>query len=314
MDCMVNNGCGPREGRLLSDQPEHAGPAVKTKLLKELSMKLSVMLFPFHGQIVNGEMTPGGLVEAFAGAGISALEPMLSNLDAEPKWAELLRLAKEAGMQFSCLDVGVNFIGESDADRVTAMETVKRGLDFCAEIACPVALLPGTRPAPGMSNEDGRKIYAEGLAKSAELAKPLGIITCIEDFGVYPAFACHSRDVLEVVTLAGPETMVTWDNGNFILADEMPMDALPPLWERTCHVHIKDFLLDETGQAGLKTPSGKAYKGIPIGAGDCQVRESVAELKRLNFEGWISLEVGQAPPVPDAINGAEVVRAAWDSA
>lgn len=277
-------------------------------------MKLSCMLFPFHGPLVSGDLTPAGLVEDFQAMGIQALEPMLSNLDAEPKWAELLRIAKSSGMSFSCVDVGVNFIGESLSDRVAALETVKRGLEFCAEIACPIALLPGTKPAEGMSNEDGRKLYAEGLAKSAELAKPLGIITCIEDFGVYAAFACHSRDVLEVVTLAGPETMVTWDNGNFILADEMPTDALPPLWERTCHVHIKDFILDATGQAGLKTPTGKAYGGIPIGDGDCQVRECVAELKRRGFEGWVSLEVGLAPPVADAITGAKVVRQAWEEA
>lgn len=277
-------------------------------------MKLSCMLFPFHGGIVSGDLTPGGVVADFQKAGITALEPMLSNLDAEPKWAELMRIAKSSGMVFSCLDVGVNFIGEGASDRVAAIETVKRGLDFCAEIECPIALLPGTKPATGMSNEEGRKLYAEGLAKSAELAKPLGIVTCIEDFGVYPAFACHSSHVLEVVTLAGPETMVTWDNGNFILADEMPVDALPPLWERTCHVHIKDFLLDETGQAGLKTPSGKAYKGIPMGEGDCQIVECVTELKRRNYQGWISLEVGIAPPVEDAIRGAQVVREAWEEA
>lgn len=275
-------------------------------------MKLSCMLFPFHAGIASGELTPSGLVDDFQKAGIQALEPMLSNLDAEPKWAELMQVAKSSGMVFSCLDVGVNFIGETPSDRAAALATVKRGLDFCAAIDCKIALLPGTRPAPGMSNEEGRKLYAEGLAKSAELAKPLGIVTCIEDFGVYPEFACHSKHVLEVVTLAGPGTMVAWDNGNFILADEMPMDALPPLWDRTCHVHIKDFLLDETGQAGLKTPSGKAYKSIPMGEGDCQIRECVAELKRRDYEGWISLEVGIAPPVEDAILGAEVVQKAWN--
>jgi sugar phosphate isomerase/epimerase len=275
-------------------------------------MKLSCMLFPFHGVIVNNDISPGALVEAFTAAGITALEPMLSNLDAEPRWAEFLRLATEAGIVFSCLDVGVDFIGGREGG--AALETVKRGLDFCAQIDCPIALLPGTRPAEGMSNEDGRKLYAEGLAQSAELARPLGITTCIEDFGVYPAFACHSSHVLEVVTMAGSDTKVAWDNGNFILADEMPIDALPPLYDRTCHVHIKDFILDPTGQAGLKTPSGKAYGGIPMGEGDCQVRECVVELKRRGFDGWVSLEVGLAPPLEDAIKGAEVVKAAWDEA
>jgi sugar phosphate isomerase/epimerase len=272
-------------------------------------MKLSCMLFPFHGIVSNNEMSPGALVERFAAAGIGALEPMMSNLDAEPRWREVLRLAKEAGMAMSCVDVGVDFVGLREGGK--AFDNVRRGLDLCAEIGCPIAMFPGTRPAEGMSNEEGRRIYSEGLAKAAEMAKPMGITPCIEDFGVYPAFACHSSHVLEVVTNAGPDMLVAWDNGNFILADEMPMDALAPLYDRTCHVHIKDFKLDTSGEARLKTPSGKAYGGCAIGDGDCQVRECVAEFKRRGFEGWLSLEVGGPGPVEQAEHGAAVVKQAW---
>jgi sugar phosphate isomerase/epimerase len=267
------------------------------------------MLFPFHGLLVNKEVSPGELVDRLATAGVRALEPMLSNLEAEPRWREVLQRAKETGMAMSCLDVGVDFVGLREGGK--AFEVVQRGLDMCAEIGCPIAMFPGTRPSEGMSNEEGRKIYAEGLAKAAEMARPLGITTCIEDFGVYPAFACHSRDVLEVVTNAGPETKVAWDNGNFILADEMPMDALAVLYERVCHVHIKDFKLDPSGEGRLRTPSGKAYVGCAIGEGDCQVRESVAELRRRGYEGWLSLEVGGPDPAEQAIKGAAAVREAW---
>lgn len=272
-------------------------------------MKLSCMLFPFHGLIANKELEPGALVESLAGAGVTALEPMLSNLEAEPRWREVLERAKEAGMAMSCVDVGVDFVGLREGNR--AFENVKRGLELCAEIGCSIAMFPGTHPAEGMSNEEGRRIYSEGLAKAAEMARPLGITTCIEDFGVYPTFACHSRHVLEVVTDAGPETRVAWDNGNFILADEMPLDALAPLYDRICHVHIKDFKLDPTGEARLRTPSGKAYGGCAIGEGDCQVRECVAELKRRGYDGWLSLEVGGPDPVTQALKGAEVLKEAW---
>lgn len=77
---------------------------------------------------------------------------------------------------------------------------------------------------------------------------------------------------------------------------EVPVDAIPPLCERACHVRIKDFVLESIGRAGLKAPSGKAYGGIPIGEGDCEPAESLAELQRRGFDGWISLEVGLAPP------------------
>ena len=36
-------------------------------------MKLSVMLFPYHNGLVNGEWTGAELVDAFKGAGITGL-------------------------------------------------------------------------------------------------------------------------------------------------------------------------------------------------------------------------------------------------
>ena len=273
-------------------------------------MKLSVMLFPFHGIITDGSLQPEALRDAIVGAGIGAIEPMLSNLDATPEpWQKLLDLCQEAGLQVSCLDIGADLVGNTDA----ALANVERGLDACAAMNCPVALIPGSRPTEGMSNEEGRAIHSQGLAKCAVMAAERNIIATIEDFGVYPAFACRSDHVREVVTGAGPDVKVTWDNGNFILADEMPMHAYEALLDLTVHVHIKDFALDETGQAGLKTPSGKAYKGANIGYGDTQVAECVAAFKRDGYDGWLSLEVG-GPPVEQMIAGAEFVRKVWAGA
>lgn len=277
-------------------------------------MKLSVMLFPFQSVISNGSLKPGELVDAIVGAGIGAIEPMMSNFDAaaEP-WQEFMKLANEAGLKVSCFDIGANLVGTSELDREQALENVQRGLDLCVEMSCPVALIPGSRPSEGMSNEEGRLLYSQGLAKCAGMAMERGIVPSIEDFGVYPLFACRSDHVKEVVTVAGPEVKVTWDNGNFILADEMPMHAYDVLRDLMVHVHIKDFKLDETGQASLKTPSGKAYKGCLIGEGDTQVAESVAAMKRDGYDGWVSLEIG-SPRVEDMIVGAKFVKQAWEKA
>lgn len=277
-------------------------------------MKLSVMLFPFQGLMANGSLAPATLVDEIVGAGIGAIEPMLSNLEASPEpWQEFLKLSKQAGLVCSCVDVGANLIGTSDADRQAALDTVRRGMELCAELSCPVALIPGTRPAEGMSNEAGRPLYSQGLARCAEIAREFGIIASIEDFGVTPAFSCHSDHVRQIVTEAGPEVKVVWDNGNFILADELPMHAYAALRDLTVHVHIKDFVLDPTGAAGLKTPTGKAYAGAVIGEGDCQVAECVTAFKRDGYDGWLSLEVN-APPVEQMRKGAEFVQRVWDQA
>jgi sugar phosphate isomerase/epimerase len=277
-------------------------------------MNLSVMLFPFHGPITDGSLEPEALCAAIVGAGIGAIEPMQSNLAATPEpWQKFLDQCRQAGLIVSCLDIGADLVGDSEQDRAAALETVEHGLDQCVEMKCPLALIAGTRPAEGMSNEDGRLIYARGLVACAQMAAARSVIATIEDFGVYPTFACRSDHVREVVTVAGPEVKVTWDNGNFILADEMPMHAYDTLRDLTIHTHIKDFALDETGQASLKTPSGKAYKGAEIGQGNCQVAECVAALKRDGFEGWLSLEIG-SNRVQEMLDGAEFVKKVWEEA
>jgi sugar phosphate isomerase/epimerase len=275
---------------------------------------LSVMLCAFHGLITDDSLQPKVLVDAIVGAGLRAVEPMLSNLDVAPvPWQEVLDLCQEAGLKVSCLDIGANLVGNSLEERTEALRTVERALDLCVEMNCPLGLIYGSTPAPDMSNEDGRKIYSQGLARCAEMAQSRHVTACIEDYGGSTAFACRSDHVREVVTGAGPEVRVVWDNGNFILADELPMHAYDVLRDLAVHVHIKDFALDETDQASLKSTAGKAYKGTQIGKGDTQVAECVAALKRDDYDGWLSLEVG-GPPVEQMIAGAEFVKRVWAEA
>lgn len=278
-------------------------------------MKLSVMLFPFHKDLTEGTYSSLDLIEKLYAVGVRALEPMLSRIDDSHEVADQIRAAAaDFGMSYSCLDIGANLIGESEADRAAALDTVARGVDLCLELDCPVALLPGTGPAPGMSNEEGRAIYSQMLARAAERTADSGVTLTIEDFGVTPEFACHSTHVREVVVAAGPEIKVTWDNGNFLLADEMPVDAYPPLADRTLHVHIKDWLpLPSDADEGILSPAGKRWTGAHIGQGHAQVAESLRLLHDDDYDGWISLEVGVAPQLEAAVIGANYVTGIWDA-
>ncbi len=278
-------------------------------------MKLSAMLFPFHSDLKDGSLSALNLIERLYTVGVRALEPMLSRIDDAPAvWADLRAAAADFGMSYSCVDVGANLIGASDADRAEALDTVARGVEVCGELGCPIALVPGTKPAAGMSNAEGRKIYSEMLAKAAQRTADSGVTLTIEDFGVSPEFACHSSHVLEVVTGAGPELKVTWDNGNFLLADEPPAEAYQPLRNRIVHVHIKDWLpAPPDSDQGIVAPSGRRWIGAQIGHGKAQVRESLELLHADGYEGWISLEVGVAPALEAAVIGANYCTGVWDS-
>lgn len=281
-------------------------------------MKLSVMLFPYQSGLVNGEWKPGELVESFRAAGITGVEPMLSNLVAAPElWREFIAAARAAGMAFTCYDIGVNLVGTGPEERDKAMQTALDGIAYARDsLGCSTVLLAGTRPAPGMSEAEGRVVYADMLARVIDRAGDSGVTVTIEDFGVYPLFTAAGGHCLDVLRAVDRESMrFTFDNGNFLLGGDRPMAVFDALYPYTSHVHIKDFTPREPdGKPSLTAPGGTPYKGCMIGAGDAQVRECVARLKQLAYPGWISLEVGSGDVVPQASEGARVVRETWEQA
>jgi sugar phosphate isomerase/epimerase len=270
-------------------------------------MKLSVMLFPFHSLLLDHSLSAGDMVRSLKKFGAHGLEPMLPGVTGDaPVWEELIATARDEGMEFTCTDIGANLIGEDDAAREASVDTVKRGVDVCVEIGCPVALIPGTRHRPGMSPDEGRKIYSEMLARCAEATKGSGVVLTIEDFGVVPDLACSGRDCLTVIKGAGPEANIkmTFDNGNFLLADDVPVEAYALLRDDIVHVHIKDFVI---GGESLKSPTGVPHAGCLIGDGAGQVVECLDLLKQDKYKGWISLEANAA----DAQQGCDFIRQCW---
>jgi len=281
-------------------------------------MKLSVMLFPYHSGLVKGEWTATELVASFQEAGITGLEPMQSNLWASPeKWQEFDVAARAAGMVYTCYDIGVNLVGTNAAEREQAFEVAMNGVAYARDtLGCPTVLLAGTRPAPGMSEAEGRVVYAEMLARVVDAAQASGITVTIEDFGIYPLFTAaggHCLDVLRAVNR--PAMRFTYDNGNFLLGGDRPTAVFDSLYPYTCHVHIKDFTPREPdGKPSLTAPDGTPYKGCMIGEGDGEVRACVTRLKQVGYQGWISLEVGSGDVLPQAVVGARVVAEAWGQA
>ena len=275
-------------------------------------MKLSVMLFPFHGQLSDGTRTAAQVIDALGAVGVTAIEPMMGWMEEDPKtWAAFDLAVREAGMVYSCCDLGVNFVGECPPDQDQALDIVERGVEFCREkLKCTIALVAGTRPAAGMSDVEGRKIYAEGLARAAERVEGSGVALAIEDFGVYPTFTATAAHCLETLRAANRDDIkFAFDNGNFLLGDDTPTHAYPLMKDRIIHVHIKDLALrDHAEPRSYLTPSGKRFSGCTIGDGAAEVAECIGLLKADRLGGWLSLEVGgSGDPLDEAVHGAKVV-------
>ncbi|MBR4673404.1 MAG: sugar phosphate isomerase/epimerase [Victivallales bacterium] len=263
-------------------------------------MKLSVMLFPFQ----NGKYEPRQLVHDLAIAGATALEPMESKNIAFPDdWKVIYETAKDEGMSFSCYDLGLNLVGTSDQDRAEALEHAKRGFEFSREVLdCSLVMIPGSKPAEGMSNEEGRKIYGEQLGKAAEIAAQFGIKALIEDFGVYPYFSANSAHCAEVMKYAGPLPGFTFDNGNFLYGGEQTRDAFATFAPRTHHVHIKDFVVaPEDATKGTRSVLGQRFVECAIGEGITDVEWTIKSFLARGYDGFFSMEVSTLPRVVNAL-------------
>ena len=281
-------------------------------------MKLSCMLAPFHKPIMDGTLATGKILAGFRSEGITAIEPSMGWVESRRgKWEEFHRAARDAGMVYSCYDVNADLIGESEADRSKALDSVARGVAFCkSKLNCSIVMLVGSRPATGMSNEDGRKIYAEQLAKACERTKGSGVTLTIEDYGMHPMFTASAAHCIEVLKATRrPEIKFTFDNGNFLLAEDKPTQVYRLLRDWIVHVHIKDFALrPPDSQKSLTSTAGKQYKDCLIGQGEAEVSGCVKLLKADKYSGWLSIEVGVgADPLGEAIHVAKYIAKAWQA-
>ena len=278
--------------------------------------RLSVMLMCFNRGLGDRVLGPRDLIDALSAAGISGLEPAPSWCEQHTDlWVELRQIAQDQGMDWSCCDVSVNFIGDgSEQARREAMDAVSRGVDFCRELGCERALLPGTKPAEGMSESEGRRLYGERLAEAVERHAGSGVTLMIEDFGVYPLFTAGAAHCREVLDIAGPGAGFTFDNGNFLLGGDAPAESYPRFRDRIEHVHIKDFRVRTPDNTpSLTSPRGIPYEGCEIGTGDAQVRGCVRLLKADRYTGWLSIEAGGYRDAEAAVQGAKAIQEAWRS-
>lgn len=109
------------------------------------------------------------------------------------------------------------------------------------------------------------------------------------------------EDVLACVKDRHKNIGATADLGHYIRAKQDPLEVIEKLKDRLYGIHFKDY----------KIENGKERETI-VGDGVLKVKETLALLKKLNFQGCLSLEYEQNPanPVPDLKVALDRIQAA----
>ena len=164
-------------------------------------------------------------------------------------------------------------------------------------------VLSGQR-RPGLALTEGIDLAAECIEACLPYAKQLGITLILEnhykdDFWDYPEFAQKMDVFCRLVNkLDHPNFGVNYDPSNAYLAGEDPLELLNHISDRVVTMHASDrYLIEGTIEDLRKEEDGtqgyaKRLRHGEIGKGLNDYDAIFTELKRVGFDGWISIEDG----------------------
>lgn len=164
-------------------------------------------------------------------------------------------------------------------------------------------VLSGQR-RPQLTMDEGVKLAAECIEACLPMAEALGITLILEnhykdDFWEYPEFAQKMDVFCKLVDrINHPNFGVNYDPSNAFLAGDDPIELLNKVSHRVVTMHASDRYLLEGTLADLRNEESgsigyaKRLSHGEIGKGLNDYDAIFTELKRVGFNGWISIEDG----------------------
>ena len=262
-------------------------------------MKTSVSSYSFQYLINQGSENQFTVIQRAKDLGFDAIEfteltPHDGSTQAEYA-AELRKEAQRCGIEISCYSVGADFLGRDTKEEI---ERLKQQVDIAVLLGANLMrhdtgfVFPeGTRKYQGFTNVLPK--FAEGCRAVTEYAAEKGVRTCTENHGKFSQDS--DRVELLINTVAHENFGALVDMGNFLCADEDPVNAVGRLAPYAFNVHVKDFLKKsgnefDPGDGFFRSRGGAFLRGTVAGHGVVPLAQCVRALKDVGYDGYLTLE------------------------
>lgn len=222
----------------------------------------------------------------------------------ESNWPLFRRQVEDAGKVIPMMCCSPDFTHPDKAFRVNEIDKQKRWIDMTFALGGSFCRVLSGQRRPEVSRAEGVKLAADCIEECLPYAQERNIRLVIEnhykdDFWEYPEFAQKMDIFCEIVAKIDNSSFgVNYDPSNTYLAGEDPLELLRRISDRVLTMHASDrFLLsgtledlrrEEGGAAGY----AKRLSHGEIGKGLNDYDAIFEELKRVGFDGWISIEDG----------------------
>lgn len=222
----------------------------------------------------------------------------------ESNWPGFRREVEDHGKVIPMMCCSPDFTHPDEGFRKKEIAKQKRWMDMTYTLGGSYCRVLSGQRRPELSIGEGVKLAAQCIEDCLPYAQERNITLIIEnhykdDFWEYPEFA-QKMDVFckLVECINHPFFGVNYDPSNAYLAGEDPLDLLRRISHRVVTMHASDrFLLEGTledlrREEGGATGYAKRLRHGEIGKGLNDYDAILSELKRVGFNGWISIEDG----------------------
>jgi len=219
-------------------------------------------------------------------------------------WELFRKKVEEQGKEIPMLCCSPDFTHPDIAFRQNEIKKQKHWITMTDALGGSYCRVLSGQRRPELSIEEGIELAASCIEACLPYASDLGITLILEnhykdDFWAYPEFAQKMEVFCKLVSyIDHPNFGVNYDPSNAFLAGEDPLELLKRVSSRVVTMHASDrYLLEGTLDDLRKEEDGvlgyaKRLRHGEIGKGLNDYDAIFTELKRVNFDGWISIEDG----------------------
>lgn len=222
----------------------------------------------------------------------------------QKKWPEFRQMVEDTGKVIPMMCCSPDFTHPDRAFRIVEIQKQKHWIDMTYTLGGTYCRVLSGQKRPGLTIEEGVKLAADSIQECLPYAEERGITLILEnhykdDFWEYPEFA-QKMDVFSMLvnSIQHPFFGVNYDPSNTFLAGEEPLDLLYQISDRVVTMHASDRYLkygtidDLRNEEGGAVGYAKRLSHGEIGKGMNNYDAIFEELKRVGFDGWISIEDG----------------------
>ena len=222
----------------------------------------------------------------------------------EKNWPKFRKQVEAHGKVIPMMCCSPDFTHLDKSFREKEIVKQKRWIDMTFALGGSYCRVLSGQRRPELSMEEGVKLAVECIEACLAYAQERNITLILEnhykdDFWEYPEFAQKMNVFCKLVdSIQHPNFGVNYDPSNTYLAGEDPLELLERVSKRVVTMHASDrFLIDGTIEDLRKEEGGalgyaKRLRHGEIGKGLNNYDAIFTELKKVGFNGWISIEDG----------------------